>query len=64
MSTETVSVRTEYSHSTLNWVTAGVMIAFHALAIAAFFYFSWINHLVAVVLHWMAVGFGISLGYH
>ena len=33
-------------------------------AVAAFWFFSWTNLLVALVLHWMAVGFGISLGYH
>ena len=40
------------------------MVIFHVLAVAALFYFSWTNLLVALVLHWMAVGFGISLGYH
>ena len=64
VSTETISVRTEYSYSTLNWITAVVMVIFHILAIAAFFFFSWTNLAVALVLHWFAVGFGISLGYH
>jgi fatty-acid desaturase len=64
VSTQTVSVRPEYSHSTLNWITAVVMVIFHVLAVVAFFFFSWTNFLVALVLHWMAVGFGISLGYH
>ncbi len=64
MSTLRSAVRTAYSLSTLNWVTAFFMIAFHVLAIAAFFTFSWTNFLVALTLHWMAVGFGISLGYH
>ena len=63
MSTQTVSVRPEYSPSTLNWLTAIVMVIFHILAIVALFYFSWTNLLVALALHWMAVGFGISLGY-
>jgi stearoyl-CoA desaturase (delta-9 desaturase) len=40
------------------------MVVFHALAVAAFFFFSWTNLLVALALHWLAVGFGISLGYH
>ena len=40
------------------------MVIFHMLAVAAFFFFSWTNLLVALVLHWLAVGFGISLGYH
>jgi stearoyl-CoA desaturase (delta-9 desaturase) len=48
----------------LNWLTASVMVVFHILAVVALFYFSWTNLLVALVLHWMAVGFGISLGYH
>jgi stearoyl-CoA desaturase (delta-9 desaturase) len=48
----------------VNWVTAGFMVVFHILAIAAFWFFSWQNLVVAIVLHWMAVGFGISLGYH
>ena len=64
MTTLRQAVRTAYSFSTLNWITAGFMIAFHALAIMALWYFSWTNLLVAVGLHWMAVGFGISLGYH
>jgi fatty-acid desaturase len=58
------AVRTAYSLSTINWITAFFMVAFHALAIAALFFFSWTNFLVALALHWMAVGFGISLGYH
>jgi stearoyl-CoA desaturase (delta-9 desaturase) len=58
------AIRTAYSISTINWVTAGFMIAFHVLAIAAFWSFSWTNLAVAIALHWMAVGFGISLGYH
>ena len=64
MTTLRQAVRTAYSFSTINWITAGFMIAFHALAIAAFWYFSWTNLLVALALHWLAVGFGISLGYH
>ena len=31
---------------------------------AAFWFFSWTNVITALVLHWFAVGFGISLGYH
>ena len=33
-------------------------------AVAAFWFFSWTNVITAIVLHWLAVGFGISLGYH
>jgi fatty-acid desaturase len=40
------------------------MVLFHVAAIAAFWFVSWTNVLTALVLHWLAVGFGISLGYH
>jgi stearoyl-CoA desaturase (delta-9 desaturase) len=40
------------------------MVIFHIFAIAAFWSFSWTNLAVALALHWIAVGFGISLGYH
>jgi fatty-acid desaturase len=56
--------KSAYRLSNINWVTAGFMVAFHVLAVAAFWFFSWQNLVVALVLHWMAVGFGISLGYH
>ena len=56
--------RPEYSHANLNWVTAVFMVLFHVAAVAAFWFFSWTNVITAVVLHWFAVGFGISLGYH
>src|SRR4030095_16165302 len=58
------SVKSDYTLSKVNWVTSGFMVVFHVLAIAAFWFFSWQNLVVALVLHWMAVGFGISLGYH
>jgi len=58
------AAQSAYRISNVNWVTAGFMVAFHVLAIAAFWFFSWQNLVVALVLHWMAVGFGISLGYH
>ena len=64
MSTQTVSVRPEYSPSTVNWLTATVMVIFHILAVVAFFFFTWTNLFVGLLLHWMAVGLGISLGYH
>ena len=45
-------------------VTTGVLIVFHLMSLLAVFTFSWRNLLVAVFLHWMAVGLGISMGYH
>ena len=58
------SKRLPYNLTTLNFITAIVMVLFHIGAVAALFHFTWTNFLVALVLHWMAVGFGISLGYH
>ena len=60
----TTSAKTAYSPSTLNIVTASFMVVFHILAVTALFFFSWTNLLVALVLYWMAVGLGISMGYH
>ena len=64
MTTLRAAAQSVYRISNINWVTAGFMVAFHVLAVAAFWFFSWQNLVVALVLHWMAVGFGISLGYH
>jgi stearoyl-CoA desaturase (delta-9 desaturase) len=60
-------VRLVSSHSRYdkaNWLTALVYGWFHVQAILAFWSFSWTNVLVAVALYWVAVGLGISLGYH
>jgi len=47
-----------------NWITAIVLIFFHIGAVAALFMFSWKVFLVALVLNWLCIGLGISLGYH
>ena len=64
MQIERSTLRVPYAVSTVNVITAVFMGLFHLGAIAAFWYVSWANVLTALVLHWMAVGFGISLGYH
>jgi fatty-acid desaturase len=48
----------------VNWPTAVILIFLHVGAVAAFFFFSWKALAAAIILHWMAVGWGISLGYH
>jgi stearoyl-CoA desaturase (delta-9 desaturase) len=45
-------------------VTTVVLVWFHLQAIAAFWYFSWTNVLVALALYCVAGGLGISMGYH
>ena len=58
------TVRPISRYSTVNWLTAIVMVIFHLLAVTALFYFSWTLLAASVALYWVAVGFGISLGYH
>lgn len=53
-----------HSESGVVWVTAIFMAIFHIGAIAALFFFSWTNLIVAAVLYVLAVNFGIGMGYH
>ncbi|MBA2301310.1 MAG: fatty acid desaturase [Acidobacteria bacterium] len=40
------------------------MAALHVIAFGALFHFSWRNLAVLLLLHWVVVGLGISIGYH
>ena len=62
MKTLRSKARVAYSLSTINVITAVFMVLFHVAAIAAFWFFSWTNVIVALVLHWLAVGFGFRGG--
>ena len=48
----------------INWGTAIVMGAFHALAVVALFFFTWKAFFLAVFLWWVAGGLGIGMCYH
>jgi stearoyl-CoA desaturase (delta-9 desaturase) len=48
----------------LNWNTAGFMIAFHLLAVAALFTFSWNAFLITLPLLWISGSLGIGMGFH
>ena len=48
----------------VNWFTAIILALFHIGAVAALFMFSWRNLAVAAILHYVATGLGISMGYH
>jgi len=50
--------------SKISWVTTIAFAIFHVGAIAAFFYVDWGAIALAAVLHWIAIGWGIGLGYH
>jgi len=47
-----------------NWITLLFLIAFHAGAIAALFFFNWTAVIVATVLYFIGINLGICLGYH
>jgi stearoyl-CoA desaturase (delta-9 desaturase) len=52
-------------HSTgVNWITTIAMTAFHVLAVGAFFFIDAGALLAALVLYFVAGGFGIGMGYH
>ena len=48
----------------VNWLTTSIMLLLHTGAVAALFMFSWKNLIVSALLYWMAIGFGIGMGYH
>ena len=52
------------NESGLVWVTTVFMAIFHIGTIAALFFFSWTNLIVAIVLYVLAINFGIGMGYH
>jgi len=56
------STRSRYSK--LSVITCIVLVWFHIQAVAAFWSFSWAHLVAAVALYWVAVGLGISMGYH
>jgi len=48
----------------INWITSIALILVHLGAVAALFMFSWKAFIITAVLYWMAIGFGIGMGYH
>ena len=61
---QSVEVITTPESEGLNWVTTIVLVFLHLGAIAALFMFTWKAFAVAAVLYWVAIGLGISMGYH
>jgi stearoyl-CoA desaturase (delta-9 desaturase) len=51
-------------HDKPNWFTASILALFHIGAVAALFMFSWRALAVTIVLYWITMCFGISMGYH
>lgn len=48
----------------INWVTVLPIVAFHILAVAAFFTFSWSNLAAFLVMWWLTGSVGIGLSFH
>jgi len=48
----------------VNWLTLGVIIAFHIGALAALFFFTWERLVVMLVLYVVAINVGIGMCYH
>ena len=48
----------------ISWGTTSAFTVFHVLAVVALFYTTWQAVVVALVLHWICIGWGIGLGYH
>ena len=48
----------------VNWLTLGVIIAFHMGAVAALFFFTWQRLAVSVALYVLAINVGIGMCYH
>jgi stearoyl-CoA desaturase (delta-9 desaturase) len=53
-----------YRLDNVNWVTTIALLVLHIGAIASFFYSDWKSVIVAAVLYWTCVGWGIGMGYH
>ena len=60
----TVATRPVYSLTTLNVITAVVMVILHVGAVWALFHFTWTNLFAAIFMHWVVVGLGVCVGYH
>ena len=48
----------------INWQNLILFISIHLLAIAAIFSFTWTNLIIALILLWFSLGWGIGIGYH
>ncbi len=48
----------------VSWVTTTAFAIFHILAVVALFYTTWQAVVVALVLHWICISWGIGMGYH
>jgi fatty-acid desaturase len=60
MTADTVAIRDRRP----NWLIIIVLVAFHVGAIAAFFFFTWPAFIAALILYFVSMCLGISMGYH
>jgi fatty-acid desaturase len=50
--------------SKISTVTTTAFVIFHVLTVVALFYTTWQAVVVAAVLHWVCISWGIGMGYH
>ncbi len=50
--------------SKISWVTTTAFTIFHILTVVALFYTTWQVVVLALVLHWVCISWGIGMGYH
>jgi fatty-acid desaturase len=48
----------------INWISVTAFGAFHAGAVAAFFFFTWPAFWATLALYWISLSLGIGMGYH
>ena len=53
-----------HSNTQPNWLNIVILALLHTGAVAAFFFFTWTAALTALAIYWVAICFGIGLGYH
>lgn len=63
MHKETVAVQAT-NNKTFRWGTGVFLVASHAAAIAALFFWSWSALVCAILLYWIAGSLGVGMGYH
>ena len=59
-----IATATATHNKTIRWGTGIFLVASHAAAVAALFFWSWQAIVCAVILYWIAGSLGIGMGFH
>ncbi len=58
------SIQLISSRTNINWKNLTIIVSFHLLTVAAFFFFSWQNLAAMLIGNWIVGSLGVGLGYH